>query len=181
MSSHGFAFVLDHPASDEEIDALYDAGCDDATPEREDGGRTFLHFDREAETLAEALVSALQDVEKTTLRVVSVRSDDLVSPREIADRTGRSYESVRLLANGQRGPGGFPPPMSDDSWALYSWTQVGPWFARHYPGAEIDREYMNTEYDRVLAAADHLVRARALLAVDAAADTATQLAKLIAA
>lgn len=176
MTTHEFTFVLDRRADDEEIDALFDAGCDDATPEREDG-RTFLHFDRDADTLAEALVSALQDVERAGMRGVSVRSDDLVSLREIAGRTGRTYESVRLLAGGLRGPGGFPPPMSDDNWALYSWAQVGPWFARHYPNTAVDRGHMNTEYDRIIAAADHLVRARALLAGDVAAE---QLVKLVA-
>jgi hypothetical protein len=176
MTSHEFTFVIDHPVSDDDLDALFDAGCDDATPEQNDS-RALLHFDREAPSLAEALVSALADVERAGLQVGAVRSDDLVSCREIASRTGRTYESVRLLANGQRGPGGFPLPLSDGSWVLYSWAQVGPWFARHYPGTEIDREYLNTEYDRVIAAADHLLRARAILAGD---DARAQLARLVA-
>jgi len=62
------------------------------------------------------------------------------------------------------------PPMQTEGWSLYSWAQVGPWFARHYPGADADQELLNTEQDRIIAAADHLVRARALLAgVDLAA------------
>lgn len=42
----------------------------------------------------------------------------------------------------------------------------GPWFARHFPGTNADQELLNTEHDRIIAAADHLVRARALLAGD---------------
>ncbi|MDN5853766.1 MAG: hypothetical protein L0K86_13160 [Actinomycetia bacterium] len=176
MMTHEFVLVLDRRADDEEIDALFDAGCDDATPVREDG-RTMLQFDRESESLVGALVSALYDVERAGLKVASVRSDDLVSLREIANRAGRSYESVRLLANGSRGSGGFPPPLSADNWVVYSWSQVGPWFARHLPETEGDHDYLNTPYDRILAAADHLVRAKAILNDDA---VAAQLAKLVA-
>jgi len=67
-------------------------------------------------------------------------------------------ESVRLLATGGRGPGGFPPPMSASGWALYSWAQVSEWFTRHY-----GRSDEVSGYDRVVADAEHLVRARAIL------------------
>jgi len=102
------------------VDALVD-WADDVTPEHEQG-RTLLGFDREATSLAEALVSALRDVEAAGLVVGSVRSEDLVTLKEIASRTGRTYESVRLLAAGKRGPGGFPGPMSSAGWTLYSWA-----------------------------------------------------------
>jgi len=104
----------------DEVDALVDR-ADDVTPEHEQG-RTLLGFDREATSLTEALVSALRDVEAAGLVVGSVRSEDLVTLKEIASRTGRTYESVRLLAAGKRGPGGFPGPMSSAGWTLYSWA-----------------------------------------------------------
>jgi len=147
------------------------------TPEREQG-RTLLGFDREAASLAEALVSALRDVEAAGLVVDSVRSEDLVTLKEIAARTGRTYESTRLLAAGKRGPGGFPGPMSSAGWTLYSWAQVRPWFARHAPASALDRELLTVEHDRLIAAADHLVRARALIRGD---DLADGLAALISA
>lgn len=173
MNAHEFTFVLDHTTNDDEIDALYEAGCDDATPVQEEA-RTLLHFHREAASLAEALVSALRDVERTGLHVAAVDTEDLVTVKDIAARTERSYESVRLLANGQRGPGGFPPPMSSGGWTFYSWAQVAAWFTRHFPGTGHEQ---STEYDRVIAAADHLVRARAILAGD---DAGARLAQLIA-
>jgi hypothetical protein len=116
MSTYEFTFVVDHRLSEDEVDGLFD-GADDVTPEREQA-RTLLGFDREATSLAGALVSALRDVEAAGLTVGSVRSEDLVTLKEIAARTRRSYESVRLLAAGKRGPGGFPSPMSSAGWTL---------------------------------------------------------------
>jgi len=175
MSTHEFTLVVDHRLTDEEIDVLFDSGLDDVTPEREHD-RTLLGFDRDGESLATALVSALRDVEAAGLLVGSVRSEDLVTLKEIAARTGRSYESVRLLASGRRGPGGFPAPMSADGWTLYSWSQVREWMARHYPSTVQDSEMLTLEHDRLIAAADHLVRARALMRGD---DLMADLARLL--
>jgi hypothetical protein len=161
MDRFEFTFVLDHALSDDEADALYEAGGDDSTPEiNERANNTLLHFDREASSLGEALVSALHTVEAAGLRAVAVQADDLVTLKDVAARTDRTYEGVRLLSTGQRGPGGFPPPMATSGWALYSWAQVAAWFEATF-GA--DAPALPSHYDRVIAAADHLVRARALL------------------
>ena len=45
------------------IDALFEAGCDDATVGRT-GGVQYIDFDREAESLGEAINSAVRDVEQ---------------------------------------------------------------------------------------------------------------------
>lgn len=63
-----------HRLSDDEIGVLFDRVAD-VTPEREHA-RTLLGFDREGESLAAALVSALRDVEAAGLVVGSVRSED---------------------------------------------------------------------------------------------------------
>jgi hypothetical protein len=163
-----FVFVLERVASDDDVDALFDAGCDDATPETR-GGTSLLAFARVADHMSTAIVSALRDVESVGLRVASVESDDLVAVKEIAERTGRSAESVRLLAHGERGPGGFPAPMSAGGWTLYSWAQVARWFSESVG--------VTFEYDRIVAAADLLVRARAMLRGEA---EAAELAKIVA-
>gem|GEM_PF-493863 len=168
MNTYEFTFVVDHRLNEDEVDGLFDR-ADDVTPEREQA-RTLLGFDRQATSLAEALVSALRDVEAAGLIVGSVRSEDLVTLKEIAARTRRSYESVRLLAAGKRGPGGFPGPMSSAGWTLYSWAQVRPWFAHHAPASSIDQDPLTLEHDRLIAAADYLVRARALMRGDHLAD-----------
>ena len=125
-----------------------------------------MQFDRDADTLTDAVVTSLRDLEAAGFHASAVRSDDLITPRQIAARTARSYESVRTLAAGTRGPGGFPAPLQSEGWPLYSWSQVAPWFARHYPRTDTDTELLNTAHDRIIAAADHLVRTRALMAGD---------------
>ncbi len=158
MSQHEFTLVLDRTPTEDELDALFDAGLDDSTPEF--GPRTVpvLHVHRNADSLATAVVGAVAQAEAAGLEVVGVRTEDLVTLKTIAARTSRTYEAVRRLANGERGPGGFPAPMSGDGYALYSWTEVARWFAEHYGIPDT-----TTYYDRIIAAADHLVRARRLL------------------
>lgn len=63
------------------------------------------------------------------------------------------------MANGSRGPAGFPVPLSGDGWSLYSWAAVTDWLRSNYGSTEdVD------ERTRTIAAADHLIRARILLA-----------------
>ena len=154
-----FTLVLDREPNDDEQDALYEAGLSDAQLEY-GAGQSFAHVDREADSLAEAIVIAVRQVESVGLKAVAVRSDDLVSLKDIAARVKRTYESVRLLATGARGPGGFPPPMSGSGWSLYSWSQVVDWFDQF--SGPVDTVGARA-YDREIAAADHLVRARAML------------------
>ena len=95
------------------IDALFEAGCDDATVGRVNGVQ-YVDFDREAESLGEAIISAVRDVEKVDgVQVARVADAGLVSMADIATRLERTRESVRLLVTGARGPGGFPAPVTD--------------------------------------------------------------------
>jgi hypothetical protein len=50
----------------------------------------------------------------------------------------------------------YPHPLPN---ALYSWAEVSAWLARHYPATAA----AVTSYDREIAAADHLIRARRIL------------------
>lgn len=88
-------------------------------------------------------------------------------------RVGRSYESVRKLRGGERGPGGFPQPQSVGAYTVYSWSQVATWFRTRL---QVELAAADTT-DQVLAAADHLLRAPTL--IDAA--TLARLAPLTAA
>lgn len=162
METYEFTIVLDRAPTDDDLDALFEAGGDDASPEYNTEANTgVVHFDRAAPSLAEALVSAMRTLDAAGLHPVAVRSDDLVTLKEIATRIGRTYEGVRLLASGARGPGGFPVPVAAESWSLYSWTQVAAWLAE--AGRLTGVTVTPSDYERIIAAADHLVRARALL------------------
>lgn len=134
--THRFTLVLEgaRVLSAEMHDALFEAGCDDALLGSRDGA-LFLDFDREAGSLPEAISSAIHNVENSGigLRVIRVEPDELVTLSDIASRIGRSRESIRLYANGERGSGGFPPPISHIKGRspLWRWTDVVPWLARH--------------------------------------------------
>jgi hypothetical protein len=93
-------------------------GCDDATFSTKDG-LTFAEFDREAPTLIDAVASALTDIEAVDgYEVLPVTPDDLVWAAEIAERTGRTRQSIDLLIKGQRGTSNFPTPVSHDTQSL---------------------------------------------------------------
>jgi hypothetical protein len=134
MTSYSFVLLIRGAdvLAEQHADALFEAGCGDALF-GERGGTQFADFDREADSLARAIGSAIHDVESAVpeAKVVRVEPDDLVTLSGIAERVGRTKESVRLLALGKRGPGGFPSPLS---WVasrnpLWQWSDVAEWFA----------------------------------------------------
>ncbi len=161
-----FTATLDRVPKEEDYDRLFDAGLDDTTPETRDG-RGVLNVAREAKSLGAAIVSVVEQAGHAGFTVVGIDEEDLVSLKTIAGRLGRSYESVRLIAQGKRGPGGFPAPLSGDGWALYSWANVSAWFLIHYSTAS-----SVTDDERLIAAADHLLRARTLVSAPTLVDLA---------
>jgi hypothetical protein len=133
MASHEFVLRLNREVTDEDVVALYEAGCADASVETGPLG-TMPDFTRKATTLAEALVSAVRDIEKVPgLRVIGVASDNMVTLAGVADRAGVTREAVRLWSTGQRGRGGFPPPlmMTAAGERVWDWQQVGRWLERN--------------------------------------------------
>ncbi|MBA2350146.1 MAG: hypothetical protein H0V81_17875 [Solirubrobacterales bacterium] len=131
MTEHTFRLTL---TADPEphLDELFEAGCDDALFGAVDHVH-YAEFDREGLTLADAVLSAISDLESVpSLQVRHVEPDDLVTIGEIADRLGRTRESVRLLVTGQRGPGSFPPPAARTTTRnrLWHWTDVQHWHDR---------------------------------------------------
>ena len=135
MAEQHFRLVI-RGSAEEVIDELAEAGCDDATFSTRDG-TSWAEFDRDAPTLLEAITSAFADVEAVDgLRVVSVDPDELVWASEIAERTGRTRQSVEMLIKGKRGPGGFPAAWSHSTRnPLWRWSDVERWFAG-YEGRE---------------------------------------------
>lgn len=166
--NYEFTLAVDRDPT-EMADKLFDIAEGDLVPEG-GTGVNLVHVYSEADPFAAALLEAVEQVESTGLVVTGIASDDLVSLRDIAARLGRTYESVRLIAAGKRGPGGFPTPLSTGQWSLYSWAEVSAWFSRSH-GTQAP-----SAYDREIVAADHLIRARRILAGD---EQRHQLSKLV--
>lgn len=127
-------FVLpDADSLEPHLDALHAAGCDDAAFMGPASDASFTaEFDREAPTFSAAVVSALEAIQSALpeVRLLRVLPDDLVTIAAIAARTGRTDESVRLLCQGRRGPGGFPPAAGwiNEKTQVWRWTDVVRWF-----------------------------------------------------
>ena len=134
MSRHAFALIVEGPDLQEvpHLEALFEMGCSDASVGRV-GAVQYLEFDREAVTFAEAVFEAMAATEAAVPgpRVVRLEPDALVTAAEIAARTGRTRESVRLLVTGERGPGGFPAPATHfrNRNRMWHWPSVAQWLA----------------------------------------------------
>ena len=65
MHNYPFTLVVEGPDMQEDaiIDALFENGCDDGTIGRSDGVQ-FIVFDREAASFAEAVQSAIDDIQR---------------------------------------------------------------------------------------------------------------------
>jgi hypothetical protein len=161
MPVFDFALRLNRAPADDEIEALYEVTGGDADVEwNPDTGYGAVTFNREADTLTVAIVSAVHDVEQVPgLRVVGAGQDDLVTMLDIARRVGRTRASVRMLVNGQRGPGGFPAPalVTTGGEKVWNWPEAAAWLR--------DRLGVAVEVPpHELMTADRLLVARAALA-----------------
>jgi hypothetical protein len=69
---HEFTLILSIPnVSDEQCNALFEAGCDDGTISTSQGV-TRIDFDREAATLEDAIRSAIANVKAAGLQAIRV-------------------------------------------------------------------------------------------------------------
>lgn len=78
-----------------------------------------------AHQLADELRRVFPDI------VIRRVEQDFVSIPDIAERTGRSRESIRLLVEGKRGPGEFPTPAGviGSGIRFWAWAAVLDWFS----------------------------------------------------
>ena len=76
MRTYEFDVVLKDTSevTDDQADALFAAGCDDGTPACCDG-LAWIHFDREAASLEEAIRSAISQVQSAGFIVAKVELD----------------------------------------------------------------------------------------------------------
>jgi predicted DNA-binding transcriptional regulator AlpA len=132
MTEHHFTLVLNASQGLKDgsaIEALGEAGATDATVGRGHDGVWTAVFNRSADSFGAALRSAIAAVRAAGLVVRRVEPDDFVTQAEVAERLGRTSESIRLLASGQRGDKTFPPPAvrTTSRGSLWRWSEVAKW------------------------------------------------------
>jgi len=128
---HEFTLTLQGDFEDlteEMLDRLFEAGCDDATVSMT-GGRVFLDFDREAASMKDALVDAIRDVRAAGLEVDRVATSELVTKAEIARRLGRSRQRASQWTAEEGSRHDFPAPAcrAAEGQSLWRWTEVAHW------------------------------------------------------
>jgi len=174
MATHTFRLVVADPIDDEGANKLYDAGVEDGYPETGPKGHS-IGFDREASSLRQAILSAIEDVERAGFKVLRLEPDDLVSSADIAERTGRSRQSISALVNGSRGPGGWPRPIAGNVRSpLWRWSDVQAWFQRFDGSEDVDEDQA-----ALIAAINDLLQARDALGHLPKRDRATLVRRLV--
>lgn len=141
-----YAFTLRYQLPEDDCDPdtlverLYEAGCDDATVGTGVAGRIALAFDREAESAADAFVSALTDARRAMPSATLIEAaPDLVGLTDIADTLGMSRQNMRKLMLGY--PASFPPPVHEGASALWHLWEVLLWLSGK--GYEIEQRLMD--------------------------------------
>jgi len=129
---YNFILILSGIADlDESIeDGLFEAGCDDATLSYHNQA-AYLEFDREADNLKDAVLSAIKDVEGSGLgiKVISIEPGDIVNAAEIARRANISREYVRKLMSSGHAKADLPVPWQslNNATTLWSWADISNW------------------------------------------------------
>lgn len=133
MKTFSFTVVLSGTdVTDEMANALYEAGCSDATL-GVSCGRAYVDFDREAPSLSNAIESALRQIREVGLSPIGIEPGDLVTQSEMAERAEVTRQSISNYVLEKRGGGAFPPPVFrvTTSSPLWRWTEVSRWLAEH--------------------------------------------------
>jgi hypothetical protein len=116
------------------LDALFEAGCDDATIGVGRPGMIALEFSRDAVSARQAVRSALQDVQRGIpgAELVEV-APDLVNLTDIAGYLGVTKQKLQKYASGEarRAKAPFPPPVFSGFPKLWHLCDVLAWVAKY--------------------------------------------------
>lgn len=133
QKTYQFTLVLKnvHALTENFEDSLYESHCNDALINFKNG-TVYLNFDREANSLREAVMGAIKDVESSSVRpiVVSVGPEDLVTEAEIAERLSFKRQAVSLwIKRKRRTEHPFPWPVMKLSSRspFWKWKEVVEW------------------------------------------------------
>jgi hypothetical protein len=135
-------YALPDHASDPEqyLDALYEAGCDDALIGIGLHGRLALDFTRKSTSALDAITSAMHDVKKAIpmSRLIEA-TPDLVGISDLAALLGHSRQNMRKIVHKLN----FPNPMHAGSTPLWHLYPVLDWFKTN-DKHEIDETLIET-------------------------------------
>lgn len=116
----------DDRTSDELVERLGAAGCDDALVGIGQPGRLALEFTRDAPDAIKAVLSALGDVRRAvpSARLIEV-APDLVGLTDVAEIVGVSRQNMRKLMLAH--PSSFPTPIHEGSASIWHLADVLTW------------------------------------------------------
>lgn len=138
MNKYEFLLTFRLPQADADpdsfLDALYEAGCDDASVGTGKRGMVGFDFIRRAISAEEALRSAIDNVQKAIpgARLVEA-GPDLVNLTDVADIVGCSRQNMRKYAAGEMRMvrSGFPEPVFTGSPSLWHLAEIALWLEQH--------------------------------------------------
>jgi hypothetical protein len=141
MAEYEFSLKFRLPDGDADperfVDALSEAGCDDATIGIGQKGRIALAFVREARSAFKAVVSAVRAVHRAIPGAELIEaSPDWVGLTDVADLMGCSRQNMRKLMLSHVAT--FPAAVHEGSQALWHLRAVLAWFS-DFQQREIDR------------------------------------------
>jgi len=130
-----YAFTLNftlpqrEDSPDQYLDALYEAGCDDAVVGLGQYGMIGLDFTRAATSAPEAIGSAIENVRTAIPGAIVVQvGPDLVGLTEMAAIFGFTRQNMRKYATGQSGaPEMFPRPSVVGGPGLWHLAEIVAW------------------------------------------------------
>jgi hypothetical protein len=129
MKTYEFSIIASglNPEAEDFETRFYDAGCDDATISFQKG-HIIADFAREAQSLEDAIASAVDAVFAAGAKVDRVEPDPLVSLTDMASRAGLTRASLSHYSNGKRGTH-FPAPVArvTSESPLWEWATVARW------------------------------------------------------
>jgi hypothetical protein len=127
--------LSDHSADPEQhLDALFEAGCDDATIGIGKRGAIALNFSREAVSAQDAVQSAIANVNKAIPGVELIEiAPDIVNLADMADLLGCSRQNLRKYAAGEvkTVKTVFPEPIHSGATSFWHFCEIAAWLYRY--------------------------------------------------
>lgn len=133
MADYSFVLIFSLPDQEADpeayLDALYEAGCDDASVGIGRLGMIGLDFTRQAPSADQAVRSAVEAVRKAIPGAELVQAGpDLVGLTETAEAFGFSRQNMRKYATGHAaGRAAFPAPAFIGEPTLWHMAEVALW------------------------------------------------------